>query len=119
MPYKDPAQQRAAQAAWYAKHKANDPTKFPTKQRERRALARRFVTESKTNKPCADCGVIYPPYVMDYDHVRGSKKSNLANLCRDTGTLDAIKAEIAKCELVCSNCHRERTWQRKHGPVEE
>jgi hypothetical protein len=26
----------------------------------------------------------------------------------------SIENEVAKCEIVCANCHRERTWQRKH-----
>ena len=31
------------------------------------------------NVPCTDCGVRYPHYVMDFDHVRGVKKWNIGN----------------------------------------
>jgi hypothetical protein len=63
-------------------------------------------------KPCADCGVQYPYYVMDFDHREGeSKVINLANASRLTRP--TILKEIAKCDVVCANCHRERTYQRK------
>jgi hypothetical protein len=60
--------------------------------------------------PCTDCNVQYPPYVMDFDHVRGEKIFNVARM--KGHSLEALKAEIAKCDLVCSNCHRERTQSR-------
>lgn len=68
-----------------------------------------YLIEQKHMKPCVDCKVAYPYYVMDFDHVRGEKVVNLARMIADGYSLEAIQDEIAKCDLVCSNCHRERT----------
>lgn len=57
--------------------------------------------------PCADCGEVYPPYVMDFDHVRGEKKFTISQAL--DGETEDLLAEIAKCDVVCANCHRERT----------
>lgn len=62
--------------------------------------------------PCADCGVRYPSYVMDFDHVRGEKKFCIGHSAFQQG-MKAVLAEIEKCEVVCANCHRERTHGRK------
>lgn len=74
-----------------------------------------FLNELK-NKPCTDCGVIYPPWVMDFDHREGSVKiENISKLAfRKVANFDKIKEEIEKCDLVCSNCHRQRTYERMH-----
>lgn len=64
------------------------------------------------SRPCADCGIQYPYYVMDFDHRQDEDKViNLANASRMTRT--KILEEIAKCDVVCSNCHRERTYRHK------
>ncbi len=70
----------------------------------------------KETSACADCQIRYPYYVMDFDHVRGKKQSNVMEL---VSTLDKVKidAEIAKCEIVCSNCHRIRTHNRKEKKI--
>jgi hypothetical protein len=47
------------------------------------------------------------------DHVRGEKVGNVAKLIGHYCGWDDLLDEIAKCEVVCSNCHRERTHQRK------
>jgi hypothetical protein len=75
---------------------------------EWRGKRRAILLEAKS-KPCADCGVQYPPYVMDFDH-KGDKKFNLGGAL--SRSLDSLIAEIAKCDVVCSNCHRERTAVR-------
>ena len=65
------------------------------------------------SKPCADCGIQYPPYVMDFDHLDGdTKEFGICHMRRRRMAFDKIEAEIAKCEVVCANCHRERTNQR-------
>jgi len=60
--------------------------------------------------PCADCGIQYPTWVMQFDHVRGVKSFEVAN-ARNMN-LDLLLAEVAKCEIVCANCHAQRTYQR-------
>ncbi len=44
---------------------------------------------------------------MDFDHVRGKKLFNIAN--GRYRTWKSVIIEIAKCDLVCANCHRIRT----------
>lgn len=62
--------------------------------------------------PCADCGKRYPHYVMDFDHVSDDKEANVSDLKRSGVSESRLLAEIAKCEVVCANCHRARTWKR-------
>jgi hypothetical protein len=63
-----------------------------------------------------DCGKFYPPYVLDFDHREGERKLfNVADWHLQSGrSIAELLAEIAKCDLVCANCHRERTYQRRH-----
>lgn len=70
---------------------------------------RNWIRQQKA-KPCVDCKGSYPYYVMDFDHLT-DKKFNINNSHSQYG-LSRIKKEIAKCELVCSNCHRIRTHKR-------
>lgn len=93
-------------------------TDLERKVRSDRALRRKrevnaYVVSTKTNKPCLDCGTVYPPVVMDYDHRPGeTKKFGLSRAGKLGQSIAAINAEITKCDLVCSNCHRLRTESR-------
>ena len=89
----------------------------PDKQRQG-VYNRRFdvvnrVMTMKIESPCFDCNKHYPSYVMEYDHVRGIKKDTISNLVSKNAPWEKIKEELAKCDLVCANCHRERTFMRK------
>jgi hypothetical protein len=69
--------------------------------------------DSFKDVPCKDCGIKYPPYVMEFDHLPGTeKKFEIAKLANRRAAKQAILDEIAKCEVVCSNCHRQRTFSR-------
>jgi len=69
------------------------------------------IIEKARNVPCKDCGNHFPPVCMDFDHLPTHKKSfNISTaLSRPT---QALLSELAKCEVVCSNCHRIRTLAR-------
>jgi hypothetical protein len=73
---------------------------------------REEVQQYKSSTPCADCQQSYPHYVMDFDHVHGEKLANVADITRVNHSRKKVWDEIAKCELVCANCHRIRTHQR-------
>lgn len=89
------------------------------RRRQLRCLRKRVarVAAVKEASPCADCGVSYPAVVMDFDHVRGTKEANVSQLVR-RASWARIEAEIAKCEVVCANCHRLRSADaRPEGEV--
>ncbi len=76
-----------------------------------RKKRREMVAEIKLEKGCADCGVMgLHPESYDFDHVRGKKKFNISQAT--TTSEPVLRQEIAKCDVVCSNCHRQRTASR-------
>ena len=69
MAYRDPERQREAERRWY---RANRERVNAKKNRKKAAL--RAVVQEVKRQPCADCGVQYPYYVMDLDHVEGTRR---------------------------------------------
>jgi hypothetical protein len=59
--------------------------------------------------PCMDCKNTYPVYCMDFDHRDPSVKKFNISKWRAYSAFDVVE-EVAKCDVVCSNCHRTRTW---------
>lgn len=89
-----------------------DPKKHLKFQREWRAKRRAKLAEIK-NVPCVDCGGKFPHYVMDFDHGDEEKLFKIASDLNNV-SWDEILAEIAKCDIICSNCHRIRSYKAKH-----
>ena len=79
---------------------------------KQKAHLHKYLRDLKEKTPCVDCKINYPYYVMDFDHVRGKKHANVMELV-PTLSKKKIDEELAKCEIVCSNCHRIRTHLRK------
>lgn len=73
-----------------------------------------YVNQVKEKSPCADCKGFYPFYVMEFDHLDGSTKEDIVSTMSRHVSRERIDAEIAKCELVCANCHAIRTYKRAH-----
>ena len=92
MPHKDPVVRREYFRAHYEK--------------------RRDVVRHAKEKPCIDCGIEYPYYVMQFDHVRGEKVGDLGKLAQKR-SIPKLLEEIAKCDVVCANCHAVRTFERQ------
>lgn len=68
------------------------------------------------SQPCSDCGNYFEKCCMDFDHRIGSiKKYNVATMFAHHYSRELIELEIAKCDLVCANCHRIRTRDRRIG----
>ena len=97
MPYKDKDKQREIQKQYYLNTVAE-------------------LQRLKESTPCVDCGENFPHYKMDFDHVpeRGVKLFNI-----QSGGVNRyfnnkrLQAELAKCDIVCKNCHGERTYFRR------
>lgn len=94
------------------KYDGNKPPFMENNKRQHRKL--RSIVNGAKNGPCLDCGRAYPPYVMDFDHRDPSTKIAKVSAMVYKGSEPLLRAEIAKCDLICSNCHRIRTHQGKH-----
>lgn len=77
-----------------------------------RRVTREYIYAVKRDSACTDCGGNFPTCCMHFDHVpeRGQK---LFNIGAATCGIEAVKAEIAKCDIVCANCHAIRTWIKR------
>jgi hypothetical protein len=67
--------------------------------------------------PCADCGGQFKPFQLEFDHRDPSTKSfNVMTGRAMLMSTERVLAEVAKCDIVCVNCHRLRTrdaWRRR------
>jgi hypothetical protein len=104
---RDQEKQRAAKRRWYD---ANRHV-YTERNRHRSEEKRRKLSELK-DAPCADCGQRFPSFVMDFDHRDGNDKLGTIAHMINKWPWARILTEVAKCDVVCSNCHRIRTAVR-------
>jgi DNA-binding CsgD family transcriptional regulator len=82
------------------------------RQNDARAKIARFIAAVKDNRHCTDCGVAYRHWQMEFDHL-GDKEFTISQFRNHTSDITKVKTEIKKCEIVCKNCHGERTYVRR------
>lgn len=70
-----------------------------------------FLNTIKLGRGCLDCGYNKHHSALEFDHVRGAKLDNISKLLGANIVL--LAREVAKCDVVCANCHRIRTEQRR------
>lgn len=98
-----------------ANRESDSATRAARAARARESSKRgKAILDAAKSVPCMDCGVQYPPWVMDLDHRPGEVKiADPSQMKRRPP--EVLIAEIAKCDPVCANCHRARTHERRVG----
>lgn len=91
---------------WYQRNTAL------TKQRARARDARliEWFKEYKSSLACVRCGENHPA-CLDFHHVSGEKTSEISKMVAYGRGKQVILDEIAKCEVLCSNCHRKEHYK--------
>lgn len=90
--------------------RAENPQKWDEAAKRSAARHRAAVSELKMRMGCSRCGYAEHPAALDFDHTDGKTT--------DVGKLRSMKAVLAeierhKCVVLCANCHRVKTWERK------
>ena len=80
-----------------------------------RAAMVAWYQDIKSRTPCADCGGYFHHAAMACDHLPGTVKIDDVSSLARRYSWKAMLAEIAKCELVCANCHAVRSFRRLRG----
>lgn len=107
--------QRICGKAYYHNNHEVQLGRAVERNRKTRKAQRDFVSLLK-DRPCVDCGKKYPSCVMDFDHRdKNLKMGNIGSLVSQAYfNKEKLLVEINKCDLVCANCHRIRTYNRNH-----
>lgn len=108
---------RICQSQVSKQHYKNNKQSYVNRTRVRDVLVtednRRKFAEYLSCHPCVDCGEA-DIRMLDFDHVRGKKSDEISRMVNIGYSWPTIKAEIAKCEVRCANCHRIRE-SKKNG----
>ena len=90
----------------YIKHKEKNIIAKTRNAKNLRERNLRFLVDYLKSHPCVDCGED-DFIVLEFDH-QHSKIGNISNM-KNNCSLETLKNEIAKCEVVCANCHNRRS----------
>lgn len=119
MPYKNIEDQRRRSREYYlsvVKNKVvsnDEKERLLAVERERdlkRRYSRKLIAIKQHGDKCADCGNTYHPSCYDFHHLDPKQKD--FNPCSGLSKkIDVFLAEVAKCVMLCANCHRVRHSQ--------
>lgn len=108
MPHKDKEAARAWRRKWWSTLTSERKAEKQKKATERARKIKEFLAEYKLKKGCKDCGYNQHHSALEFDHIEGEKSLNISF----AKSISQALKEIEKCEVVCSNCHRVRTYNR-------
>ena len=122
MPYADPIKRKQFLAAYYQSHKAEHKVRAKVWRRENRETFKRnteqyrqktvvWIRELRVKSGCVDCGERHPG-VLDFHHLDPATKEFTPSFFNNRSR-DVILRELAKCVVLCANCHFKRHWNEK------
>jgi hypothetical protein len=72
----------------------------------------KIIREEKLKRGCLKCGYRKHHAALDFDHIDPSTKVRDIAKMHTTNT-EALKQEIAKCQVLCANCHRIKSYEQR------
>ena len=108
--------QRKSQNAYYARN-SNYRNRLKASATKDRAVKRDKVFDILKQSACVHCGES-DPIVLSFDHIDPkTKKTEICNLVNGCYSWKVIEEELAKCQVLCFNCHvrktaKENNWHR-------
>jgi hypothetical protein len=100
---------------YFKQYYQDNATSMIEHARKRQGQTRDFVEQLKVGLSCKRCG-IDDWRVLDFHYPdRQTKEFSIAKATRRGYNRERILQEIAKCEVLCANCHRILHWEESHG----
>jgi hypothetical protein len=98
--------------AYYQRNLIEHRKVVTIRKKKNLAANKKRLVEFLSKHPCVDCGET-DVRVLEFDHmVQADKKSNVSDMLRAGCSWKSILKEIEKCEVVCANHHRIRTYTK-------
>ena len=97
---------------WYSNNKEYHVSRNRARSKQNALEMRNYI--SSLNLSCSECGENHPA-VLDFHHVDPTTKDGGIARMMWEQTPEKVKAEIDKCIVLCSNCHRKHHWSEKQN----
>lgn len=106
MPCKTKEEARASQKRWRSRNLLQDRERI---KRNKRAVAEWFA-EYKTTLKCVKCGESHPACLDFHHRDPATKRYTVAKMALNGCSIETIREEIEKCDVLCANCHRKEHY---------
>lgn len=104
---------KECRAARYRAEKAKNPDYYNRMLRNNRAIKRAKLADIKAERGCCVCGERHPA-CLEFDHCDPTQKvREVGKMADNACSWESIMAEVAKCDVLCSNCHRKRHYNER------
>lgn len=106
MPYVDPVERMTYQRRYQRERYQRLRGEHKSRCLQRKSEIKRWFAQYKAGLNCERCGEP-DPACLEFHHKNPAEKEGLVSyMVAQAYSLTRIRAEIAKCEVLCSNCHR-------------
>jgi len=96
---------------YFKQYYQNNSDYFKEHARKREREIKEFIRQQKVGLFCMRCGNA-DIRVLDFHHIDSStKEGTIEHMVKGAWSKDRILQELAKCEVLCANCHRILHWE--------
>lgn len=103
---------KACQSKYHRKHYLANVEQYRQNTRNHRKKNAALIASFK--KKCLVCGETHPAVLEFHHRLSSDKEINLSEVGFRGWSEKRILKEVAKCDILCSNCHRKLHWAEKH-----
>jgi hypothetical protein len=106
---------RARLTAYVRKHRQANVERYRAQSLKRYGLRIALIRDIKVLSGCIRCGEKHVACLEFHHHDPAQKEENIGSRAGHM-TIRKIMAEVAKCDILCSNCHRKHHWEDPNKP---
>jgi hypothetical protein len=107
MPFKDIQKKNEYRREWYR----NNSLTGKESVRKRKIKIKKWFYDYKSLLSCSICSESHPA-IIDFHH-KGNKREQVAQMAHYGYSIESIKKEMEKCDILCANCHRKLHWKKQ------
>lgn len=106
---------KANEAAKQQRHRKKLGPEYLARVRDLRRRKKQWLDAHKVK--CLKCQEEHPA-CLEFHHRNPAEKDFLLSVGVAKFSIERLEVEVAKCDVLCSNCHRKHHWDEKHKTKE-
>lgn len=94
-------------------HYERNKEEYIERAKKARERNKKFMDDYRKERQCEDCGEEFFRCLELHHRNRDEKFKGVGQMVEDKYSIERIKQEIEKCDLICSNCHKKRHYKSR------